>query len=132
MTPQDNIAKVQAMYAAFGSGDIANIVAGVTEDIEWHVLGPNTIPYAHPYHGKAGVQEFFEVIGAAVEFETFEPTEFIASGDQVAVVGSSRERVRATGKSADNHWCMVFDFRDGLACRFRSYEDSAALQASFS
>ena len=37
-----NIAHVQSLYAAFGRGDIATIIAGLTPDIDWQTVGRQT------------------------------------------------------------------------------------------
>jgi ketosteroid isomerase-like protein len=39
--------------------------------------------------------------------------------------------VRATGKTFDNPWALVFTVRDGLITEFRGYEDTAAVASAF-
>jgi uncharacterized protein len=34
-----NIAFVQSLYAAFGRGDIAAVIAGLTFDVDWNING---------------------------------------------------------------------------------------------
>ena len=70
-------------------------------------------------------------MGAAVEFESFEPREYVAQGDKVVALGTERGRVRATGKTFDNPWALVFTVRDGLITEFRGYEDTAAVASAF-
>ena len=69
-----NITLVQGLYAAFGRGDIATIVAGLTQDIDWQTLGPaRDYPTFGQRKGKAAVQEFFAQVAATEEFSDFSP-----------------------------------------------------------
>jgi hypothetical protein len=50
-----NVTTVQSMYAAFGKGDIATIIAGVTPDIDWHSGGRiSDFPAFGPRKGPKG------------------------------------------------------------------------------
>jgi ketosteroid isomerase-like protein len=49
----------------------------------------------------------------------------------VAVVGSYRGNVTATGQKYDSEWVMVFTFRDGRVARFREFTDSAQLMRAY-
>ena len=66
-----------------------------------------------------------------MSFEAFEPREFIAQGDQVAVIGRYKANAKTTGKGWDAEWVMVFTFRDGKIVRFREYSDSLKLATAF-
>ena len=51
-----NIAHVQSMYAAFGRGDIASLLAGCTPDINWQTVGrQKDFPTLGPRKGIAQV-----------------------------------------------------------------------------
>ena len=130
MSEQDNVRAVQAMFAAFGRGDIPAVLDALTDDVEWRLAGPTEVTYAGTRRGRDQVAEFFKVLGQASEFEVFEPQEYIAQGDKVVVLGHERQRVRATGQVAENDWAMVFTLRDGKIAKFRNYEDTAAVAAA--
>jgi uncharacterized protein len=70
------------------------------------------------------------VLGESVEFEQFEPQEYIAQGDKVVVLGHERQRVKATGEVVEDDWAMVFTLRGGKITKFRNYEDTAAVAAA--
>jgi uncharacterized protein len=132
MSAQDNVQVVQAMFEAFGRGDLPALLDHVHEDVNWWVSGtPDVASYVGTYHGRDGVTEFFKRIAGAADFEAFEPQEFIAGGDQVAVVGYERIRAKSTGRPVEQGWVMIFDLTDGKVTRFRSFEDTAALAAAF-
>ena len=57
--------------------------------------------------------------------------QYIAQGDQVAVVGEYSAKVTTTGRSITSDWVMVFTFRDGRMVRFREWTDSAQLVRAY-
>jgi uncharacterized protein len=132
VSEQENTRVVRELFQAFGRGDIPGVLSLLSEDVVWTIPGrPDAIPYAGVRRGHAGATEFFAALGGAVEFEAFEPREFVAQGDKVVVLGFERGRVRATGKTFDNPWALVFTLGGGRVTEFRSYEDTAALAAAF-
>src|SRR3954471_996142 len=100
-----NIAHVQSMYAAFGRGDIAALLAGMTPDIDWQTIGrQKDFPTLGPRQGIEQVQEFFQLVADHEDFSDFAPREFYAAEDKVSCLGaiasSSRRpasRSRANG-----------------------------------
>lgn len=132
MSEQENVQIVQETFAAFKRGDIASVLNMLTDDVEWWVNGPpEVIPYVGARHGQEQVAQFFATLGETVEFTEFEPEEFIAQADKVVSTGRDRQRVKKTGRTAENTWAMVFTLRDGKIAGFRSYEDSAAVATAF-
>ncbi len=132
MSPQENTAKVQALCAAFGKGDVQFILNNLTENIDWQVLGPAIIPQAGPHKGKAEVGKFFEKVAQAYDFTQFEPREFIAQNDSVVAIVDYAGKVKRTGKSYAAQVAMLFAFKDGKVAKFREYADTAGLVAALS
>lgn len=131
MSEADNVAVVQRVFQAFGSGDVPGFLELLAEDVSWTIAGPETVPYAGERRGHEGVVRFLGEIGGAVEFERFEPRDFIAQGDRVLVVGFERGRVRASGRTFDNPWILDFTLRDGRVTHMQSYEDTLAVARAF-
>jgi ketosteroid isomerase-like protein len=128
MSAEKNISVVQALYAAFGRGDMATVMAGLTDDVEWVLPGPKeVIPFAGTHHGREAVAQFFLKMNETLEFEQLEPREFVAQGDKVVVLGHSRDRMKSTGRTIENEWAAVVTLRDGKVARYQIYEDTAAL-----
>ncbi len=123
---QANIELAKSCYAAFQRGDIAHILASVTDDIEWITPGEG-IPTGGLKRGKDAVVRFFEMVGSTWNFTAFEPKEYIASGDSLVVLGSYAGTARATGRPMSSEWAMVWKFRDGKVAYFREYTDTEAL-----
>ena len=66
-----------------------------------------------------------------LEFEQFEPREFVAQGDTVVVVGFERSLSKATGHTIETEWAHVYTLRDGKIAKGRFFEDTAAYVAAF-
>jgi uncharacterized protein len=131
MSEQANKHVVQAIFEAFGRGDIEGVLGHLSEEVVWSAPGPSDVSYYGERHGHGGAAEFFQQLGSNVTFESFQPGEFIAEGDRVVVLGSERGRVNATGKSYDNDWALVFTVREGKVTNFKLYENSAAVAEAF-
>ncbi len=127
MTPEVNTRAVQDLFADFGRGDVPSVLDRLTDDVEWRSPGSPALPYSGVFNGKAEVGNYFQKLGSAAEFETFEPREFIAQGDRVVVLGFERYKDRSTGRMVENHWALAFGLQDGKINRFRCYEDTEAI-----
>ncbi len=51
MDSPDNLAIVQRTYAAVGQGDIPGLLELVSDDVEWTLQGPASIPLRPPPSG---------------------------------------------------------------------------------
>lgn len=132
MSAEENKRTVQAIFEAFGRGDIPGVLEHVAEDATWKAPGPEVVSYFGDRRGHAGATEFFVQLGSKVDFEHFEPGAFVAEGDKVVVLGRERGRVKATGKTFDNEWALVFTFGGGKVTGFQCYENTAAIAEAFS
>ena len=128
MAEQDNVRVVRDAYAAFQRSDIPGLLEILSDDIDWWTPGaPEQIPYAGRVGGREAVGRFFAKLDESEEFTHFEPEEFIAQGDRVAVTGNFKGRTRTAGREYDIDWLHVFTVRDGRVTAFREYLDTAAL-----
>jgi ketosteroid isomerase-like protein len=131
MSTEDNKRVVSTVFEKFGRGDVPGLLEMITEDAEWAAPGPETVSYFGERRGPDGALEFFKNLSTDVEFESFEPGDFIAEGDRVVALGRERGRVRSTGKVFDNAWALVFTVRDGKVAGLRIYENTAAIAEAF-
>jgi ketosteroid isomerase-like protein len=132
MNPQENTAKVQALFAAFGRGDVQFILNNVAENVDWQVLGPAIIPQAGPHKGKAEVGKFFAKVAQSYDITQFEPRDFVAQNYSVVAIVDYAGKVKKTGKSYAVQVAMLFVFKDGKVVKFREYPDTAGLVAALS
>ncbi|MDP9354547.1 MAG: nuclear transport factor 2 family protein [Chloroflexota bacterium] len=122
---------VQRCYEAVGRGDVPAVLDLLTDDVEWTLQGPSAIPFAGLRRGRAGVAEFFSLVGDTLDFHQFEPHEFVAAGDTVVVLGYERSLVKPTGRTFEQEWTHVYTVRDGKIARFRAFEDTATIAGAF-
>ena len=115
----DYVATVQAIYAAFGRGDVPAILAHLADDVVWDQDAPGYgLPIYEPGQGKAHVARFFTAL-QGIDFLRFEPTNFLSGGRQVAVPINVEVMVRATGKIAKALEIHLWTFgADGKVHRF--------------
>lgn len=126
-----NSATVQALYEAFGRGDIPAVLATLDDAIAWDVFDPPTaaqdagVPYLQPRRGTAEVGGFFEAL-AAMEFGEFTLLDVTAGGDKVFAEIRIQVTSRATGRSLVDHEIHAWEFGpDGRIVRLRHFADTA-------
>ncbi len=66
-----------------------------------------------------------------IEFEQFEPREFVAQGDTEIVLGYERSLVKSTGRTFEQEWVHIYALRDGKIDKVRIIDDTAAQVAAF-
>lgn len=131
MSEKDNLRIVQESYAAFGRGDLAAVLAGLADDVEWQHPEVENVPWAVACRGKDAVAGFFAAIAKSADIEKFEPLHFIAQGDRVIVLGRETVRVKSTKRTYSTEWAHAFTIRDGKVQAFREYTDTNRVAAAF-
>ena len=131
MSEQTNTDVVRRVYEAFDRGDIPAMLGMLTDDVEFTLQGPPVIPYAGTHRGREGVAEFVSLLDENLEFERFEPREFVAQGDTVVVLGDDRSVVKSTGRAFEEEWAHVYTLRDGKIAKGLIIEDTAAQVVAF-
>jgi len=132
MSDQANVGVVQQGYEALGRGDIPALLDLMADDVEWTLQGPPVIPWAGTRRGREAVAQFFSLLGETLEFEQFEPREYVAQGDTVVVLGHERSLVKPTGRGFEQEWAHVYTLRDGKIATGLFIEDTAAQVEAFS
>lgn len=126
-----NLEVVQGVYAAYDRGDLAGVLARLSEDIVWANPYPPHVPLAGVFEGHAAFRRFVGAIRESTQSLAFEVREFIAQGDKVVVVGWERVIARPTGREYENPWVHVWTLRDGKGVRVQVHGDTAAVGAAF-
>lgn len=122
----DNVAAVQAIYAAFGRGDIPAILEHVAEAVEWDYGLANTgIPWLEERGGRAGVAAFFESL-AGFQIQKFDIQAILGQGQLVLALVEVEAVVARTGrKVTDPAEVHVWHFDErGKVRRFRHAVDT--------
>jgi len=127
-----NIAFVQSLYAAFGKGDIAAIIAGLAADVDWGVNGRRKdYPLLGSWKGQSEVQKFFQGVAEHEEATEFSPKEFFAADDRVCVLGHYAWKIRKTGRAVASDWAHIFTIRNGKVAKFREFNDTAQFAEAY-
>ena len=126
---QENVALVEAIYAAFGAGDVPGVLSRMSPDIVWNEA--ENFPYAdrNPYLGpEAVLTGVFARIGTEWDGFTVVPDDLLDAGDAVVVLGRYKGVFKATGRALDAQLVHVWRVEDGKVVAFQQYTDT--LQAA--
>lgn len=120
---------VQAIYAAFGRGDVPAILAVLAEDIAWEYQPQSTdVPWLAQRNGRASVAGFFETLMKEVDIKKFEPKALTEGPRHVVALCDFIGAVRRTGREIveiDEPHVWTFD-DTGRITRFRHAVDTHA------
>ena len=125
MSIEKNVQTVKDFFAAMGRGDKQGLLALSAEDIAWIIPGKDW-PLAGVHRGHAGLTALLQKASETVETST-EPSEYVAQGDRVLVVGVAKGKVKATNKTFDDDWIFAITVRNGKVATIREYIDTQAL-----
>jgi ketosteroid isomerase-like protein len=127
MSEQDNAQKIEAVYAAFGRGDLPFILNVMAEDVNWVHPRPADIPWGGTRRGREGVTQFFAAIAGNVDFEDFGVDRLVSRGGEVIVFGHEQVRTKSSGQRYRVDWVHSWTFRAGAVVEFREYTDTATI-----
>lgn len=124
-TTSDNIKTVEAIYAAFGRGDVGFILDQLTDDVDWASESESSVAPWYGRRSKAEVPEFFQTLADAVTVTEFTVLSMTSNDTDVMAVIRFAVTNKQTGKSGAmdlHHWWRL---RDGKVCYYRGSEDTA-------
>ena len=131
MNEQENVELIQRAFAAYASGDVQTFLNLFSDEVDFqHPMQLEIWPWAGKGRGRARVAHALGRLARTLEFEQFEPREFIAQGDKVVVLVSERARSKATGIAVDNSYAHVYTVKDGTITRLLIFEDTAPIIAA--
>lgn len=126
-----NSTTVQAIYEAFGRGDIPAILEVMSDDVRWdHWPAGNGaqdagVPWMAERTGKDGVGEFFASLGA-LEIHGFAPVALLEGDGRVVALIEVDLEVRASGRRFRDDEIHMWEFgSDGKVTAFRHHVDTA-------
>jgi ketosteroid isomerase-like protein len=120
-----NVETVQAIYAAFGRGDIPFILEQLADDVRWEDgAADHGVPWLKPGVGRDHVVGFFTALGD-IEFRGFDVTNVIGDGDVVVALIDLKATYKVTGRAFDGLEVHVWRFGpDGKATSFNHVVDT--------
>jgi len=128
---EQNINLVKEGYACFQNGDVPGLLNLFAEDIKWTTPNVESAFFGGTINGRNTVGEFFTKLAETEEYSTFEPQEFIASGDKVVVLGTSTATVLDTRRDFNTDWVHIFTIRDSKVSSFLEFFDTAEVNRAF-
>lgn len=125
----ENIALVQALYAAYRGSDYETFAALCTPDLVWEQCAG--FPYGGIHHGPAAVVEgVFETLPRHWDGFGYDVEQMLDAGTAVVVLGAYVGTHRETRRSFRAATTHVFDIEAGRIRRFRQYTDTAPVVAA--
>jgi ketosteroid isomerase-like protein len=132
MSANDNVKTIEAVYEAFGRGDVAAILDAVTDDVDWASEASSTeVPWWGVRNGKEQVTDFFVQLAANEEVLEFTPLAMVGDGNDVLTVVRYRAKATKTGKTVDMEIHHHFHFTGGKISRYRGSEDTLQTLRSY-
>lgn len=124
---------IEAVYAAFGRGDVPFILERVTDATHWDFsVATSDVPWHAPVASKRELPGFFQAMGEHLSFEAFEPRAFVTDARCVVVRLRVAYQVKRTGKRVDEEQVQWWTFDEaGRITGLRHYEDTAAVRAAW-
>lgn len=119
---------IQALYAAFGRGDVNAILDQLTEDVDWNNsrVHSNEVPWNGNFSGKSRVPAFFGAVADSAELPVFNPHTFIEGPHHVAVLLRIEGRIKKNDQRLANDAVHVWQFDGaGKITSYRHYNDTA-------
>jgi ketosteroid isomerase-like protein len=130
-SPGEHLRIVQLLYAAFGRRDIAGMLALLDPEVEWGEPANPFNPAGGTRRGHDGFLEWLRTGNEAEEVLELVPQRFLTDADAVAVVGFTRCRVRATGRTYATDFVHLAVLRGGRVIRFQEFFDTWAAAEAF-
>ncbi len=122
----ENVKTVESMYAAFATGDIPTVLAGLDPKVEWWEAENFIYAEGNPYVGPESVlQGVF--MRLAMEWDGFGviPAGVLDAGDTAIGHGYYSGTYKQTGKQVRAQFAHFFTFREGKIVKFQQYTDTA-------
>ena len=131
MKEQENVETVKEFCSAYQRGDLQAVLNTLSEEIEFvHPMSTHIWTWAGKLHGHEGIIKFGAGQLTDLDYDQFEPREFIAQGNKVVLLLFERFRIKETDLAVDNEYVMVFTVSDGKIVQLRVYEDTAPIIAA--
>lgn len=123
----ENIELTRRSFEAFNRGDILEVLARLTPDVE--VYADPDLPNSGTFHGHEGALLWFERWLEAWETFTVELEEIIPVGDNLVACVIQHGRGRGSGVEVNMRSAYVLTIRDGQTTRLHLYPDKATALA---
>lgn len=116
---------LEAIIAAFQSGDHDRLAALYHDDIDWIFHAPVSVfPFAGARRGKAEVFKGFALFYGDYKVVDMHVQATLVDGDRAAVLSNVHTVQRSTGRTLRSRIAGFHRFRDGRLIEYRGFTDS--------
>ena len=106
-----NLSKVQAMYTAFGQGDIPTVINYFSNNIVLvNESDPKRSPIGGEFKGKDGANQYFAAIGKNIQTTNFVPSNFHEEGNKITNDVIHAGIATTTGKPFSSNLTFTWTF----------------------
>ena len=121
---------IEAVYAAFGRGDVPFILERTSDHTAWDFsVRGSAVPWHAPVRSRAELPRFFQAMAENLSIEAFEPRAFVSDGRNVVVKLRLAYQVKRSGRRVDEEQVQWWTFDDaGRISGLRHYEDTALVR----
>lgn len=132
MSAETNVAMIQKIYVAFGSGDLPAILEFMADDIDWGIEAhASEVPWHGTGSGKMFAAKFFEALGRECTFSRFEPSGFLANDTSLACLVTFEATMKKNGRKMLQNAIHHFTIKNGRVTKWRGWEDTATTRATW-
>jgi ketosteroid isomerase-like protein len=122
---ETNMALIRGMYESFSRGDVAAVLRGMHERIQWREAENFIYADRSPYVGPQAVLEgvFTRLASEWADFMVV-PEEWLDAGHHVVVLGTYTGRHKESGKEVRAQFAHIWGVAHGRVVRFQQYTDT--------
>jgi len=118
-----NADTARAVYDAFATGDLPNVLAAFDDKIDWQE--PEGLPFENQVGPGAVAENVFGAVLSQIQDFRADVREFVDGGDIVCAIGTYHGTGASTGVELDAEFVHVLRFGpDGKITGFRTYTDT--------
>jgi ketosteroid isomerase-like protein len=112
MSVETNEDTVTRLGKAFGSGNLEEALACLTEDVVWELPAPPELPYGGRYEGHAGYTDWYHRVKDTLRFKKVDVQPPVGQGGTVVLLGHEFGTAKPTGQEYQYTWAQVYSFAD--------------------
>lgn len=132
MSETENLKLVKHLVEQYMKGNFEPLGAALSEDVVLRLTIAEGTPLSGTFRGQAGVAEYFSRNAEVVETQAMEVTNFLAGGNQVAVMGRETLLVKRSGRLIENaDWVMVCTLVGESVASILIIEDTSEISKAY-
>ena len=124
---RDSLDTQARIYAEYARGNRAAVFEALAEDVAWHSVASDGIPWGGSYRGRDGVESYFSRLDSAARVVGFDVERVIAQGEWITALVRVRVRFPATGTEREFAAANILRVCGGRVAEFREFYDTAGV-----